>query len=167
MWFPARSRYSFVSMRCRDTLKMVGVSPYFEISWWCKCTFHLVLLKVWARPVGWAWKIQVLLWILQLSPIVETVWKNGTKHWWVLSLVRNAQPWDIILFCKSTRGPVLYLCVFMFAALWAGCIHKIFLPLLYVHPPWWGWSWAKPSNDGFLQLPKPECPFQMKNSYRR
>lgn len=51
MWFPALSHYSAISVRCRDAGRM-AFFPYFVISLCCKCTLHLVCLKVWASFLG-------------------------------------------------------------------------------------------------------------------
>lgn len=51
MWFPALYHYSTISVRCRDAGRM-AFFPYFAISLCCKCTLHLVCLKVWASFLG-------------------------------------------------------------------------------------------------------------------
>lgn len=37
-------------------------------------------------------------------------------------------------FVSQQGSSALPVCIYI----WAGCIHKIFLPLLHALPPWWG-----------------------------
>lgn len=58
-------------------------------------------------------------------------------------------------FVSQQGSCALPACVYV----WAGCIHKISLPLLHVLPPRRGWSWGNASKNFFLQLPKKQSAF--------
>lgn len=138
--------------------------PNFEISQWRKRTFHLVLLEVWARSASWAWKVQVLLWILQLSPAAETPEKKGTKYSQGLSLERErcrAMKHHLVL--SASKGAVLYLRVFMFGL-------DVYIKYLCPCCTFFllGEAGAEEMRKFlFAASKKTECLFQMKNSCHR